>query len=82
MEIKVYHYRKTAGGQLVPSWDKDVYVILPRGGETMVRVFDDDGTTVSGIARCSDKDNYNKRLGRTIALGRALKRLREANNAH
>jgi len=29
-----------------------------------------------GVAACSKKDNFCKRLGRTIAIGRALKKLR------
>ena len=46
---------------------------LPRGGLTTCRQVTDDGAVVAEAqARCSKRDNYNKRLGRSIALGRAL----------
>ncbi|MDD5651396.1 MAG: DUF1876 family protein [Candidatus Nanoarchaeia archaeon] len=48
--------------------------VLSRGGETKVevRVRDTDALIGVGTARCSLKDNYNKKLGVQIALGRAL----------
>lgn len=49
----------------------------PKGGSTYVRVGDPlRGWTVEGHARCSVQDNYNRRIGLTIALGRCLKALR------
>lgn len=49
----------------------------PRGGRTIVRIFDADKNLLAEAeARCNSKlDQYNKRLGREIALGRALKKL-------
>ncbi len=53
--------------------------ISPRGGRTKVEVtFSQenhraDGVTFTGEALCSKNDNYNKKLGVRIALGRALK---------
>lgn len=44
-----------------------------KGGTTVVQVRTPDGTELEGIAVCSKKENYNKKLGVSIALGRALK---------
>jgi hypothetical protein len=47
-----------------------------KGGLTECELLDDADTVVAhGSALCSDHDNYNRRIGRDIALGRALKRL-------
>lgn len=47
--------------------------VSPRGGETEVTVTLN-GETYTEHVRCSPKDNYNKRLGREIALGRLVKK--------
>ena len=44
----------------------------PRGGKTVVEVTTPDGVTLLGVSRCSRKENFNKRLGVRIALGRAF----------
>lgn len=51
-----------------------------RGGFTEVLVFDrkDGNVLARGESRCNPLDTYNKKLGREIALGRALKQLRVA----
>ena len=38
-----------------------------------VCLFNEDGFTSKGIAICSEKDQPNKKIGREIALGRAIK---------
>lgn len=45
-----------------------------RGGSTVVRLMPPDGgSVVEGVAICRpDLDTYNRKLGRTIALGRAM----------
>lgn len=48
-----------------------------KGGMTLVDVVDGEGNVLAqGAAPCSKKDNYDRRKGRTIALGRALKALK------
>ena len=47
-------------------------IVSPRGGATHCKITLPDGTEANGEARCSHSDNYSKRLGRTISLGRAL----------
>jgi hypothetical protein len=38
-----------------------------------------DGIYYMGIARCGKKDTFNKNIGRTIALGRALAALKKGD---
>lgn len=52
-------------------------VILPKGGCTVIEITDQNGKTVRGTAECSRKDNFNRKMGNTIALGRALEKLKE-----
>jgi hypothetical protein len=81
--VQTTHFRYIADGQtrlLMPmgmiralgltAW------LLPQGGFTRVRIPGPyEGTYLEGWSRCSDRDNFNRRLGRTIALGRAKTRL-------
>jgi hypothetical protein len=86
VKISVKHFRSwqdPASGFLYnsdfPDGRKDI--LQPRGGATLADAFNSDGDWIaSAEAYCSQKDNYNKRLGRQIAVGRLLKRL-EANEA-
>lgn len=43
------------------------------GGETRVEILTPKGESFTGIAKCSNKDNYNKKYGVELALERALK---------
>ncbi len=61
-KVRVKHYRLM-----------NPYGIKPCGGKTVVEVTGPDGQHFSGMARCSRKENFNKRLGVRIALGRAFK---------
>ncbi len=48
--------------------------LMQKGGLTRVTISHEDGdgkTKVTGIAECSPRDNFNKRLGLMIALNRA-----------
>ena len=60
-KVKVIHDRIINGG-----------IIQPKGGLTKVFITDNNGHTCEGISKCSLKDNFNKRLGLSIAIGRAL----------
>ena len=47
--------------------------ILPRGGFTECYLYDSEGNKIGeAMAACNDRDNFNKKIGRAIALGRAL----------
>jgi hypothetical protein len=45
---------------------------LAKGGETFCYTILDDGTLRVSSAMCSLKDNYCRRIGRDVALGRML----------
>lgn len=49
--------------------------VSSKGGTTIVILRRATGETIDGYAYCSLLDNYNRKLGTTIALGRALKKL-------
>ena len=54
--------------------------VLPCGGMTSVTVESSDGKEYfMNDANCSKKDNYSKKLGVKIALGRILKQMEEEN---
>lgn len=75
--IRVRHERISG-----PSEKPGKVVLFAKGGRTVVEILGEDGTpVVSGVAVCSPLDNYNRRLGRTIALGRAQKELRALASA-
>lgn len=46
--------------------------IYPKGGKTEIIIDSPVGEHFEGVAVCSDKDLYNKKMGVKIALGRAL----------
>lgn len=71
----VRYYHEHGIGRLVPAWAFGIEPIR-EGHSTLARVLDGDGKTAAeGIAMCRPGDQFSKRLGRTIALGRALKYL-------
>lgn len=45
--------------------------ILPKGGKTVLIIDSPRGEHFEGVSRCSNEDNYNKKLGIRIALGRS-----------
>ena len=81
VKINVTHFRAyqdPVSGHIyfsdLPVGRRDV--LQPRGGVTLADAFDSSGNWIdSAEADCSLRDNYNKRLGRQIAVGRLLKRL-------
>ena len=46
------------------------------GGKTKIEVTSPEGSTSTGESICSSKENYNRRIGNEIALGRALASLK------
>ena len=48
--------------------------VSPRGGITLIEITSPDKEiNTSGKAVCSDEDNYDRKVGNAIALGRAYK---------
>jgi hypothetical protein len=77
MKTKIVHYRweDSEYNDLLPSYMLKGRRIKPQGGYTYACVMDDSGRVANGMAVCSFKDNYNKKIGRQIAVGRAMKQL-------
>lgn len=72
-KLKYYHMRrKTSKLESV----KNPRGIMAKGGIT-VAIVDDNGKKTVAIALCSDKDNYSKKIGRKITLGRIYSRVHE-----
>lgn len=73
-----YRHRRVAkDGQYIEGSDR-LFAPAAKGGETEARVFGPDDSLVAiGVATCHERDNFNRRIGRDVALGRALKRLEQ-----
>jgi hypothetical protein len=72
-KVRVFHSR------LVVESEEDEITTRrfnERGGSTEVQIFNDTGSWVTtGNAVCSDKENYDRKKGVRIALGRALDKM-------
>ena len=68
-------YRSKGKRGDLKSWVEAGHTPAPHGGQTSCCITLADGTEVWGVAECSQLDNYSKKIGRDIALGRALKTL-------
>jgi len=86
LQVHVAHFRtlertgalvkKHELSKIFLSEDVEPPRLSPKGGYTKVTVRDPfGGRLATGYAWCSKLDNFNKRTGLTIALGRALKAL-------
>lgn len=77
--VKVTHYRvalETGEVGTRQLLKKNNLTPSPRGGVTWVDLYDKHGRFIAeGRADCSEHDNYSRKLGRQIALGRALKKV-------
>lgn len=74
-----WHRKKEGWGRWDPEGTTDGHrthssdEISTHGGRTHCKLTLPDGTEIFGVAECSGRDQYNKKIGRDIALGRALK---------
>lgn len=72
--VRIHHTR--AFRETWEPYDSEfVHVEKSKGGETSVVIMRDGRVKATGLALCSPQENFNKRLGTTIALGRAVKTL-------
>lgn len=72
-KVRVLHTRHTVPVKRMSGICNEV---SNQGGSTTIEITTPDKTiTVSGKSVCSLKDNYNRRIGNEIALGRALEQL-------
>jgi hypothetical protein len=71
-KVRVIHTRR---GKTTQRMDGGmIQTVSERGGMTVVQVRTPEGEELEGVALCSAKDNFNRRMGVRIALGRALTR--------
>lgn len=69
-----YQHRRRWKTFITNTMDGGVrHFINEKGGECVALLYDGDTLVARGSARCNPKESYNKRIGRAIALGRALK---------
>lgn len=60
-KVAVHHHRiKNKNG-----------LFSPKGGKTVLTIDSPHGERFVGVAKCSNEDNYDKKLGIRIALGRS-----------
>jgi hypothetical protein len=72
-KIRVIHHRLHGKGDVEKfDWRGG---ILAKGGRTELFLISPEGIQVKAEAKCSPKDNYCRRTGVAICLGRALKEL-------
>ena len=79
-KVRVIHYRENTSGTLMSTRElkhrNDEYgeelIILSKGGKTHIDITSPDGPTFSGESYCSLKDGFNRKMGNSIALERAL----------
>ncbi|MHC4748338.1 MAG: hypothetical protein ACYTFW_00555 [Planctomycetota bacterium] len=77
-EMDLIPYSRKLGWMIDKDTRFEYPAPMPRGGMTVCEVLDADGNLiVEGRAICSLADNFNYRLGREIALGRAVMQLEE-----
>ena len=73
-KVRVMHWRYIPNCKpILPRHTiSDFTSILPHGGKTEIEITAPDGTEFRGSAECSKKDNFNRKRGIQIALGRAM----------
>lgn len=67
VKVRVRHLRK---------YDEN-WAILSRGGRTDIKLIIPDKDPISVHANCSEADNFSRKKGLAIALGRAVKSLKQ-----
>lgn len=72
-KIKVIHHRLYEKGDVEKFDWRGEY--SAKGGTTQLLLMSPEGIQIKAEAKCSEKDNYCRKVGVAIALGRALKNL-------
>jgi hypothetical protein len=77
-KVRISHLRKVENGSPIPDVTlpkgvaiKHGFTVKPKGGITTVTIQWPTGYRSQGYAICSDQDNFSRKIGREIALGRA-----------
>lgn len=82
-KVRVSHFRNVYSPYCyIPSLERVTkigkknrvfFYILEHGGETHIELTNRDGKTFTAMARCSDKDAFNRKVGNNICLERLAK---------
>lgn len=81
--VRCVHIRRFKNGEMATKHDRlergyDYSdSVMPTGGETEVHIRFPSGLEVQDYSVCNKADNYNKKLGVKICIGRLLKHLEE-----
>ena len=80
-KVKVRHNRVPKSGIKLDAGEAlSPCGFAPKGGSTEVNIYDQQNELVTGYtAFCCPKDQYNRKIGKNIALGRALKQVEIIN---
>lgn len=70
--VKVRHNREY---QSIRKMNSTKFSVKPKSGSTEVNIYEDGNLVGNGYSKCCGIDNYNRKLGVKIALGRALKNM-------
>ena len=73
-KVRVIHTRNF---EKIQKIDGIHMAISSRGGKTRIEITTPSGEDVVGEAICSKEDNWNRKLGNSIALGRALQQIQD-----
>ena len=75
-KVKVIHHR-IKGFPMMYKDDEQVFFgeLNPKGGRTELLLMSPEGIQIKAEAKCSNRDNYCRKVGVAIALGRAIKEL-------
>ena len=76
VRVTIYRYYPHEKKPL-PEWEIKKFGgmknVCPHGGKNVIQLKSPDGREVFGVAECSREEQYNRKIGNNIALGRALK---------
>lgn len=74
-KVRVHHKRPIQTTQRIDGISSQY---SPKGGTTIIQITSPNFQyDVEGIAICSEKDSWNRKMGNSIALGRALNKLNQ-----
>jgi hypothetical protein len=76
-KVRVMHERDTIKVQTISGF-RSFY--NARGGSTTIQITTPEGITIEGKSRCSQKENFCRKTGNTIAIQRAFEKLNNPYN--
>lgn len=73
-KVKVYHERDCID---VMTFSGIAKFLNARGGKTTIELTTPEGKTFIGESQCSKKENFCRRIGNSIALGRIFEQIQQ-----